>query len=495
MIASPSMNQQLNVQQAQLQEPETEQRNMNVPVQWALEFETSVAKPMLGKGTFGHIVQVVQRASGHPFAMKVCERHFFSARGMENQLKTEVETLRRAADRKCRHVVRLLDVVADTAYVHMLMELCTGGNLQDIAQSRPGKRIPEPEALPLVVQLFTGLLDLHANSILHRDIKPENLLLTADGSLKIADFGWATDTSKATSSMAGTFHYMAPEVLEGKRVHTEAIDVWSSGATLFEILTGHLVIAPPPETGHSVTDQHRGDKMRIERLLTDISSKCPLPADHRFPFLSENCWALLTQTLMPNAERRITVSDALQSSWLQPSLPQRHVVSRRASGELSASASAQILTVKRAPGRDSPLSTSRSEASTRVPSRSESGTPPVPLPFPAYALQATGLGAQLAALKQTRSDSRRSMPDPSVARLAAPDPVRRLSLKGVFSVGSKSLPQYPVGVLRQPGLGARRTGPSQSPHRLSQSPHRLSQSPHRLAQSPHRLSVTSRFGW
>jgi len=315
-----------------------------------------------------------------------------------------------------------------------------------------------------VVQLFTGLQDLHAINILHRDIKPENMLLTADGTLRIADFGWATDTSRAASSMAGTFHYMAPEVLEGKRVHTEAVDVWSSGASLFEILSGHLVIAPPPETGHAATDQHRGDQLRRERLLADISSKCPLPADHRFPFLSENCWALLTQALMPNAERRITVFDALQSSWLQPSLPQRPqnsptqmptMVPRRASGErLASSPSLTVLTVKPVPfctrrvGRDSPLSTSRSEASTRLPSRSDSGTPPMPQTQPSHTLPPAGLNVQLAAARQR---SCTSLLDPSVV---GPEVVvRRQSLK--VPVGTQCHFQVP--------FMARRSLPCQSP--------------------------------
>lgn len=324
ILRTASMQRNLCLQPTAAQEAAEAQ--VHLPPTWARDFEVCPQQPLLGKGTFGQIVKVIQRSTGLPFAVKVCERSFFSARGMDSHLASEVETLRRATKRRCRHVVRLQDLFADCAHVFLRMELCGGGNLQQVALKRPGSRIPENEVAPLILQLCTGLQDLHAIGILHRDIKPENLLLTLDGCLKIADFGWATLASSATSSLAGTFHYMAPEVLLGWQVHTEAVDVWSSGAALFEILTGHVVITKPTETGFSAIDECRGIQVRKERLLLEIAAKCPLPQERRFSFLSNHCWVLLTMMLMPETDRRISVHDVLNQQWLHSALMQRSPV-------------------------------------------------------------------------------------------------------------------------------------------------------------------------
>merc|ERR1719215_1912205 len=107
------------------------------------------------------------------------------------------------------------------------------------------------------MQLMSGLRDLHNLGILHRDIKPENLL--------IADVGWCADLRDAPSSLAGTFQYMAPEMLLQRGVQTEAVDVWSSGVTMTQLLTGRQLLTTylgPNATGLSATDPHQATKVK-----------------------------------------------------------------------------------------------------------------------------------------------------------------------------------------------------------------------------------------
>ena len=80
--------------------------------------------------------------------------------------------------------------------------------------------VPSVAFLPIqstleAIQLFSGLSEIHGVGLVHRDIKPENLLLTDSGVLKIADFGWCAPVG-SPAALAGTYHIMAPEVLEGK---------------------------------------------------------------------------------------------------------------------------------------------------------------------------------------------------------------------------------------------------------------------------------------
>ena len=84
---------------------------------------------------------------------------------------------------------------------------------------------------------------LHEKHVLHRDIKPANVLVAASGHIKLGDFGLSTSTSRRKA--CGTLPYIAPEVLHNVSAATNAVDLWSVGVTLFELLTGELPFVSP----------------------------------------------------------------------------------------------------------------------------------------------------------------------------------------------------------------------------------------------------------
>jgi eukaryotic-like serine/threonine-protein kinase len=107
--------------------------------------------------------------------------------------------------------------------------------------------LPAREAVALAVQACHGLAHAHAAGLVHRDVKPHNLLLRADGTLKVADFGIAR-AAEATAltqvgTVLGTAAYLAPEQAAGDEV-TAAADIYSLGAVLYELLTGRTPFEP-----------------------------------------------------------------------------------------------------------------------------------------------------------------------------------------------------------------------------------------------------------
>jgi hypothetical protein len=135
---------------------------------------------------------------------------------------------------------------------YMALEFCPGGTLADKLNGTP---LPHQEATVLVERMARAVSTAHARSIVHRDIKPANILLAADGSPKVGDFGLAKIAESregltATGAIMGTPSYMAPEQAKGdaKKVGPQA-DVYALGAVLYECLTGR-----PPFKGANSAD-------------------------------------------------------------------------------------------------------------------------------------------------------------------------------------------------------------------------------------------------
>jgi len=156
-------------------------------------------------------------------------------------------------------IVEIYDFIRDApdspGRSYLVMTFIDGQDLESYIQAQPAQRLTPAEAVELVLPVVSAIVELHANGIIHRDLKPANLVrfLRADGhpSSKLVDFGIsrrAVDEGlTATGSVLGTPSYIAPEAMFG-RGHTPLSDVYSLGATIFELVKG----APPFGTGAPV---------------------------------------------------------------------------------------------------------------------------------------------------------------------------------------------------------------------------------------------------
>ncbi|KAI6214109.1 Protein kinase domain-containing protein [Aphelenchoides besseyi] len=158
-------------------------------------------------------------------------------KGKEESLENEIKVLR-----KLRHanIVQLYDTYEERAYVYLVMELVTGGELFDRIVQKGS--YTERDASNLIKQVLEAVSFMHNNGVVHRDLKPENLLYyneDEDSKIMISDFGLSkTEDSGLMATACGTPGYVAPEVLQQKP-YGKAVDVWSIGVIAYILLCGY----------------------------------------------------------------------------------------------------------------------------------------------------------------------------------------------------------------------------------------------------------------
>ena len=175
-------------------------------------------------------------------------------------------------------IVQVFEVGEHDGRSFFSLEFCAGGSLD---RKLAGTPLPPARAAELVRQLAQAMQVAHDAHVLHRDLKPANVLLTADGTPKVTDFGLAKKLDEsgqtATGSVMGTPSYMAPEQAEGRKDVGAPADVYALGAILYECLAGR-----PPFRAASAFDtilQVIGDEPASLRQLNagvprDLETVC-----------------------------------------------------------------------------------------------------------------------------------------------------------------------------------------------------------------------------
>jgi serine/threonine-protein kinase len=194
-----------------------------------------------------------------------------------------------------KNIVRCFETGADGKQRFFVMELIEGGSIASLLE-RKGK-LSWQETIYYALQICSALEYAHQRGVIHRDLKPVNLLLEADGTLKLADFGLALDPDATVLTAAGrtvgTVNYMAPEQVRGKPPVSPQTDLYALGCVMFEMLTGHppFDAESPAETMFKQLGKHPPRvsaealdcPIWLEKLLFKLLQKDPLqrPADAR----------------------------------------------------------------------------------------------------------------------------------------------------------------------------------------------------------------------
>ncbi len=203
----------------------------------------------IGRGAMGVVYRAVDPVIGRTVAVKVLRLGEHTSGLSQQELLRRFHTEARAAGLLNHpHIVSVYDAGQEEDFLYITMELVPGKSLQETIGDR--RAFPLARVLRLMQQACSALEFAHQHNVVHRDIKPANLILTADDTLKISDFGTAKILqfqSTQTGQIVGTPSYMSPEQIKGQPVDGRS-DIFSIGAVLYELLTGRK-----PFPGDSVT--------------------------------------------------------------------------------------------------------------------------------------------------------------------------------------------------------------------------------------------------
>ena len=220
---------------------------------------------VLGKGGFGKVMLVKKKGTSDIYAMKVLKKEAVVRRNQVAHTKTETHILK-----QIRHpfLTRMYFAFQSEGKLYMVLNYLPGGELF-YRLKREGRFSIERVRL-YSAEIALGLGHLHSLDMIYRDLKPENLLLDEIGHVCLTDFGLSKEmvtTANAAKTFCGTPEYLAPEILQNIG-HGKAVDWWSLGTLIFEMLTGL-----PPFYSRNVN--HMYDKILRSEL------RCPsyLPTD------------------------------------------------------------------------------------------------------------------------------------------------------------------------------------------------------------------------
>ncbi len=250
---------------------------------------------VLGHGGMGVVYRARQLKANRLVALKMIRavEHASPHERVRFQIETEAVV-------RLQHpnIVQLHEVGDVRGQPYFSLEFCDGGTLtEQLKKKRPSPR----EAVELIETLARAMHHAHLRGVVHRDLKPGNVLLTADGTPKITDFGLAKriddearDVSKSGAVM-GTASYMAPEQAAGKVRDTgPAADVYALGALLYECLTGR-----PPFEGPQLV------------VLVSVMSEEPAPPSRLAPKVPRDLETICLKCLSKEPARRYASAEEL----------------------------------------------------------------------------------------------------------------------------------------------------------------------------------------
>ncbi|KAL6647025.1 hypothetical protein ACP70R_014462 [Stipagrostis hirtigluma subsp. patula] len=253
----------------------------------------------LGQGQFGTTYQCVEKATGREFACKsIAKRKLVSEEDVED-VRREIQIMHHLAGHP--NVINIVGAYEDAVAVHLVMELCAGGELFDRIIQRGHY---SEKAAAQLARVIIGVVEAcHSLGVMHRDLKPENFLFVnqkEEAALKAIDFGLSIffKPGEIFYDVVGSPYYVAPEVLM-KNYGCE-VDVWSAGVIIYILLSG----VPPfwDESEQGIFEQVLQGELDFE--------------SDPWPNISGSAKDLVRRMLIRDPQKRLTAHEALCHPWV-----------------------------------------------------------------------------------------------------------------------------------------------------------------------------------
>ncbi|XP_039113770.1 LOW QUALITY PROTEIN: mitogen-activated protein kinase kinase kinase 1-like [Dioscorea cayenensis subsp. rotundata] len=226
---------------------------------------------LLGSGSFGTFFEGISD-DGFFFAVK--EVSLLDQGSNANQCIIQLEQeIALLSQFEHDNIVQYFGSDKEEAKLYIFLELVSQGSLASLYERY---HLPDSQVSAYTRQILSGLKYLHDRNVVHRDIKCANILVSSNGSVKLADFGLAKEITKldVLKSCKGSVYWMAPEVVNPKGPSGPAADIWSLGCTVLEMLT-RQVPYPNLEWPEAFYKIGQGEKPPIPNILSrDFILKC-----------------------------------------------------------------------------------------------------------------------------------------------------------------------------------------------------------------------------
>ncbi|XP_029206657.2 serine/threonine-protein kinase DCLK1-like isoform X4 [Acropora millepora] len=252
---------------------------------------------VIGDGNFAVVRECRNRKTNKEFALKIISKA--KVKGKEHMVENEISILRRV---KHKNIVELIEEYETPKEIFLVTELVKGGDLFEAIVK--ATKYTEKDACHMIRDLASALEYLHSMNIVHRDIKPENLLVVnySDNtkSLKLADFGLATEVKTPMFLVCGTPTYVAPEILD-ETGYGLKVDIWAAGVITYILLCGFPPFRSPDQ-----------DELFDLILAGEFEYLSPFWDD-----ISDSAKDLINHMLVVDDITRFSALEVLNHSWIK----------------------------------------------------------------------------------------------------------------------------------------------------------------------------------
>ncbi|MBR2448005.1 MAG: Stk1 family PASTA domain-containing Ser/Thr kinase [Clostridia bacterium] len=225
-------------------------------------------KEIIGVGGMAVVYKAFDNVENRMVAIKILKDEFLSNQEFLRRFKNESKAIAMLSH---PNIVNVYDVSFGDLIQYIVMEYIEGITLKEFIEREGSLRWKD--AVHFTIQILRALQHAHDRGIVHRDVKPQNIIVLADGTIKVTDFGIArfarSDQRTITDKAIGSVHYISPEQARGEKTD-EKTDIYSVGVMLYEMLTGRL-----PFQAESAVSVAIMQLQRDPQLPTEINGSIP----------------------------------------------------------------------------------------------------------------------------------------------------------------------------------------------------------------------------